>query len=61
MHIATHAQGTQNNKPTIPLQYLKRNVNGKADFLSADKGQRFPQIDTITLGVCGQAYPNYPK
>ena len=30
-------------------------------FLSTDKCQRFLQIDTVILGVCGQACPNYPK
>ena len=28
------------------------------DFLPADKYQRFLQIDTIILSVCGQACPN---
>ena len=30
-------------------------------FLPADKCWRFFQIDTIILGVCGQACPNYLK
>ena len=46
---------------TISLQYLKDNVKDEVDFLPADKRQRFLQIDTITLGVCGQACLNYPK
>ena len=29
--------------------------------LSADKCQRFFQIDAIILDVCGQSCPNYPK
>ena len=33
----------------------------KVDFLPADNRQRFLQIYTIILGVCGQACPNYPK
>ena len=33
----------------------------EADFLPSDKHQRFLQIDTTILGVCGQACPNYQK
>ena len=29
--------------------------------LPGDKRQKFHQIDTVILGVCGQACPNYPK
>ena len=45
----------------ISLQYLKKNVKDEVDFLLADKHQRFLQIDTIILGLCVQACPNYPK
>ena len=31
------------------------------DFLSADQSWKFFQIDTIVLGMCGQACPNYLK
>ena len=37
------------------LQYLKKNMKDEVDFLPADKRQRFLQVDTIILGVCGQA------
>ena len=43
------------------LQYFKEKVKGEVDFLHVDKPQRFFQIDAIILGVCGQAFPNYPK
>ena len=46
-------------------------MGDKVDFLPVDKHesllqrllkrQSFLQIDTIILGVCGQACPNYPK
>ena len=39
---------------------IKKSVSGNS-FLPPDKRQRFPQTDTIILGVCGQAYPNYQK
>ena len=37
------------------------NMKDEVDFLSADKLQMFLQIDTVILGVCGQACPNYTK
>ena len=43
------------------LQYLKEEVKNGVDFLSADERQRFLQTNTITLGLCGQACPSYPK
>ena len=56
-----HAQITQNDKFAISLQYIKENMNDEVGFLPADKCQRLLLIDTIILGVCGQACPNYPK
>ena len=56
--IAKHARNTQSNKFTISLQHLKENVKDEVDFLPADKHQRFLQIDTIILGVCGQILQN---
>ena len=58
--IASHAQITQNNKFAISLQYLRENVKDEYDILLGDKHERFLQIDTIILGVCGQRCPNYP-
>ena len=47
------------------LQYLcnisEKNVKDEVDFLPADKHERFLQVLTIILGVCGQTCPNYPK
>ena len=57
--ISQTAQSTKNNPFTISLQYLKENMKDEVDFLPADKCWRFFQIDTIILGVCGQACPNY--
>ena len=36
-------------------------MKDEVDFLPAGKWQRFLQSDTIILGVCDQAFPNYPK
>ena len=59
--VARQAQSTKNNQFTISLQYLKENMKDEVDFLPADKCWSFFQIDTIILGVCGQACPNYLK
>ena len=54
-------QSTQNNKFAISFQNPKENRKNEVDFLLADKHQRFLQIDTIVLGVCGHACPSYSK
>ena len=54
--ITRHAKSTQNNKFTISLQYLKENVKDEVDFLPPGNRQGSLQIDTIILGVCGQAW-----
>ena len=59
--LARQVQSTENNQFKISLQYLKENMKDEVDFLPADKCWRFFQIDTIILGVCGQACPNYLK
>ena len=59
--VARHAQSTQKNKFAISLQYPKENKKNEVDFLPADKYQRFSEIDTVILCVCGQACTNYLK
>ena len=56
---ARHAQSTRNKKFVLSMQYLKQNVNDEVDFLPEDKHQRFLPIDTIILGVCAKACPNF--
>ena len=36
-------------------------MRDEVDFLPADKHKSFLQVDSITLGVCSQACPKYPK
>ena len=36
-------------------------MGDEIDFLPADKQESFLQVDSITLGVCSQACPKYPK
>ena len=57
--IVWHAQSTQNIRLALSLQYLKEKIKNEGDFL--DKRQRFLQINTIILVVCGQACPDYSK
>ena len=57
--VARHTQSTENNKLVISMQYPKQNVNDEVDFLPEDKHQRFLKIDTIILGLCAQACPNF--
>ena len=59
--VARHAQSTQNNKFSISLENCKKNVKDEVDFKPAYKHQRIIQVDTIILGLCGQACSNYPK
>ena len=59
-----HARSTQNSKFVIPLQYFKKEGMDEIDFLHVDKHQTIHQVDTISLGGHGQAFPkcpNYPK
>ena len=59
--VSRHAQITQNNKFAISLQYLKKEVIDEVDVLHADKHECFLQIETITFGGDGQAFPKSPK
>ena len=47
--VTRHAQNTQNKKFDISLQYLKREVNDKVDFLHAGKHENLLRIDTMIL------------
>ena len=43
------SQITPNNKFAISLQYLKKEVSDKVDFLHIDKHESWLQIDTMIL------------
>ena len=47
--VARHAQITQNNKFAISLQYFRKELSYKVDFLDADMHECFVQIDTMIL------------
>ena len=49
MCVARHAQIIPNKKFAISLQYLKTEVNDKADFLHAGKHENLLQIDIMIL------------
>ena len=59
--MAKQVQITQNNKFAISLQYPKKEVCDKVDFLVADKHKSFLQIDTMISDGDGQAFPKSPK
>ena len=49
MCVARQAQITRNKTFAISVQYLKREVNDKVDFLHAGKHENLLQIDTMIL------------
>ena len=59
--MAKHAQITQNNKFSISLQYLKKEVSDEFDILHVDKNESYLQIDTLIFDGFGQAFPKFPK
>ena len=60
--MARHAQITQNNKFSIPLQCLRSEwVSDEVDILHADKDENYLQIDTTIFDGDGQAFPKFHK
>ena len=51
MEVVKYSRSSQNSKFVVSLQYLKREVRDKVDFLHADKRQSFLQVDFNTLGI----------
>ena len=48
-NLASNSQVAQYNKPPILLQYLKKEVSDKGDFLHVDKNESFLQMDAMIL------------
>ena len=59
--MAIHVQSTRNNKLAISLQYFKKEVIDKYDFLHEDKYQSFLQDGSIVFTYYSQACPKHPK
>ena len=59
--MARHAQIIQNNKFSISVQYLKKEVSDEVDFLYVDMYESFLEIDALIFEGDGQAFPNLPK
>ena len=55
------AQITQNNKFSIPLQYLEREVSDEVVFLHGNKDETYLQIDTMIFHEGGQLFPRSSK
>ena len=49
--VTRHAQITQNNKFTISLQYLTKEVGEEVDFLHAEEDEGYLQMNTMVLMV----------
>ena len=49
--MARHAYLTQNNKVTISLQYIQREVSDEIDSLHVDGHDRSLQINTMIFDV----------
>ena len=61
MGISKHSQSSQNSRFATSLQYLKKEVIDKVDFLHADKHQSFLQGDAIIINGHDQAFSKYSK
>ena len=59
--LASHSQRTKVRSLRIFAISLEKRGGMNLVFLPADKYERFLQADTITLSVCSQAFPKYPK
>ena len=60
MGMIKYSQSTQNNKISISLQYLKKEVKDVVHFLHFDKRQSFYKL-TLSFDGSDQACPKYPK
>ena len=49
MSVARHAYSNQNNKYTLSLQYLKKELSYEVDILHVDKHESLLQVDSIIL------------
>ena len=52
---------TQNNKFSISLQYLEREVSDEVVFLHGNKDETYLQIDTMIFHEGGQVFPRSSK
>ena len=51
MGIVKHSLNSPNNKFTMSLQYLKKEVRDEVDFWHVDKHQSFLQVDFNTIVI----------
>ena len=61
MRVARHAPINQNNKLTISLQYIKKEVSDEIDFSHVDKHENSLQINAMIFDGDGQTFPKFPK
>ena len=58
--VARHAQIILKNMFTSSLQFLKREVSDKVDFIYEEKHESLQQIDVLIFDEDGQAFPQFP-
>ena len=51
MGVFKHSISSQNSIFAMSLQFLKKELRDKNDFMHADKHQSFLQVDFSTLGI----------
>ena len=56
MRVARHAHITQNNKITVSLQYIKKEVNDEINFLFVNNHESSLEIDTMVFDEDGQIF-----
>ena len=59
--VIRHAQITQNNKFSISLHYLKKEVSDEVNFEHADKHDSLLQIYTMIIDGDDQVFPKFTK
>ena len=59
--VVRHSQSTQNKKFAYLCKISRKALWVKLIFLPANKHKSFLWVDSITLGLCSQACPKYPK
>ena len=58
MCVGRHPPITQNNKVTISLQYIKKEMGDEIDILHVDKHESFLQIDLMGMVKHSQSSQN---
>ena len=58
--VDRHAKVTLNKKFASSLQFIKKEVSDKVDFIHEEKHESFHQIDVMIFDEDGQEFPKFP-